>query len=699
MTTPDLIVIVIYSCLILLIGYLASRRVTTTNDMFIGSRKFGKVLACFFSFGAGTSDAAPVGVSRETYRNGFSGLWLALGALFTIPITWFTSLWVRRLRIITGADYFVDRYGSRGLAILYSAFTIYLSAFGGATQFVALTKTVDVIFPKDPARYTDQEKKSVALFREFKTLEAEVKAGRQADIDFARYQELKELSERHVIAPSFPYFNRNAFILVIAIAILFYCFLGGIVSSAFTDVIQSNLLVILSFMLIPVGLMKVGGMAGLHAQLPETVFQIFGSPHLSDWSISFVLVLALTVIFGFGGAAGTFAMIGSSKDDSTARVGAIVGVGLKQLLVLGWALAGVIGLALYSKNTGDADNLWGLMTRELLGPGFKGIMFCALVGALMSTLSVGLVVGSSLLVNNVLKPLVFPDKSDRFYLWLSRGAMVVLLSLCIYVALTINNLVEIMLYSLSLPALFGVPCLFGILNRRVTRSGAWASILLTLIFIIILPFLLPSLDTFRKGPVALLETVPRMVVTRVPADSIDVVQGKADRVGRTVEKQVQTVAEPIFFRAKVRENPADPASAYVGVGKFNIQLYVLHLAGMDLQNKDRATLRTFQYLVGLAFPLFILFLFSYLSKRDTSERLQRFMIRLRTPSVGDPDLDARNLESAYANPDAYRKRKIFKNSDWEMHVPTRFDTIGFFVILAGITTLILIFKAIIGIGA
>ena len=46
------------------------------------------------------------------YRQGASGVWHALQTLFMNPYYWFMNLWFRRVRLVTVADLFEDRFGT-----------------------------------------------------------------------------------------------------------------------------------------------------------------------------------------------------------------------------------------------------------------------------------------------------------------------------------------------------------------------------------------------------------------------------------------------------------------------------------------------------------------------------------------------------------------------------------------------------------
>ena len=56
------------------------------------------------------------------YQNGVSGVWLSLQTLFMPLFFWFMNAWFRRVRLVTVADLFEDRFGTRTLARFYAQF-------------------------------------------------------------------------------------------------------------------------------------------------------------------------------------------------------------------------------------------------------------------------------------------------------------------------------------------------------------------------------------------------------------------------------------------------------------------------------------------------------------------------------------------------------------------------------------------------
>ena len=116
----DILAIVIYFSVTIYIGFRAMRNIKNQEDYFLAGRRFGKLIQTFAAFGQGTSAENAVVMARMTFINGAAAIWQALAWVFGMPIFWFTSIWYRRLRIISLGDFFEERYGSKPMAGFYA---------------------------------------------------------------------------------------------------------------------------------------------------------------------------------------------------------------------------------------------------------------------------------------------------------------------------------------------------------------------------------------------------------------------------------------------------------------------------------------------------------------------------------------------------------------------------------------------------
>lgn len=159
----DIAVVVLYFLAVIYIGFRSMKRVKSQEDYFLAGRRFGKLIQTFAAFGQGTSSESAVGVTTTTFVNGAAGTWSALNVLFATPIYWIASPWYRRMRVMTLADFFEERYGSKKMAAVYVVFQTLLFMLALSLAFNAMSKTIMALTPKTvdqltPAQVTEHER-------------------------------------------------------------------------------------------------------------------------------------------------------------------------------------------------------------------------------------------------------------------------------------------------------------------------------------------------------------------------------------------------------------------------------------------------------------------------------------------------------------------------------------------------------------
>jgi Na+/proline symporter len=419
----DWAVIVAYFVIITAIGLIAGARVRKTGEYFLGQRKFGPWLMIGQSFGVGTHAEMPVSLAGATYTSGASAIWFQWKNLFITPFYWIMAPVFRRIRRTTMAEFTEDRYGSwmGGIYIVFA--TCYLvintgSMLKGAGKVISQATGGDV--------------------------------------------------------------GVNEIVVAMTVLFILYSFVGGLVAAAWTDFFQGVLIIVLSFMLIPLGWSLVGGMAGMHASLEPHFFSLATPSGIGPWAIA---MLTVNGLIGIMAMPHQIAAIGTGKDERTCRVGMFCGNMVKRVCTIGWMLVGLIVAAVVAQGhagaatLGDPENAFGFACRLLLGPGALGLMIAAILAANMSTCSAFLVDSGALFTEGLYRRHIAPGRPDRHYLWVGRVSGVAVTMLGVVYAM---YLVESVLYSFllteTLATFIGISVLGGIVWRRANRWGALASI-------------------------------------------------------------------------------------------------------------------------------------------------------------------------------------------------------------------------------
>ena len=271
--------------------------------------------------------------------------------------------------------------------------------------------------------------------------------------------------------------------IVVAMTVLFilYSFVGGLVAAAWTDLFQGFLIIVLSFMLIPLGWSVVGGLDGMKASLEPFRFSLATPSGIGPWVIA---MLTINGLVGIMAQPHQLAAVGTGRDERTCRIGMFYGNFVKRVCTVGWALVGLIVAAMIAQGhadaalLGDPENAFGFACRQLLFPGALGLMIASILAANMSTCSAFLVDSGALFTEGLYRRRLAPNRPDRHYLWVGRisGFVITMLGV-LYALFLIESVLYTFLLTETLATFVGISVLGGIVWRRANRWGALASML------------------------------------------------------------------------------------------------------------------------------------------------------------------------------------------------------------------------------
>lgn len=419
----DVTVVVIYLAAMLGLGLYQARKIKNTGDFFAGGRGFNKFLMMMHALGTGTHADDPVGVVGAAYKHGLAGIWYTFVYLFVTPFYWLMAPLFRRARFFTTADFFEARFG-KSLGLLYTIMGILTFAVNTGT----LLKGTGII----------------------------ATAVTQGQI------------------PEW------AAILGMTVVFVVYGTLGGLIATVVTESVQGLLIIVMSFLLVPFGLSAVGGFSGLHKILDSSVFSLHAAPSMKEVTIPWIIAGTVISLMGIVSQPHTMEVCSTGKTEFEGRVGFTYGNFIKRLCAIAWAFAGVIVVAMVASGQIPAlgqerEAAFGTAIRALLPSGFTGLMFAAILAAQMSTLSAFMVAASALLSRNLYKRYMRPEATDRQVLGIARFAGLAVVGLGMLFAFTVDSVADALLFFWGLSSLTGVFMWAGVLWKRTTSKGAWAS--------------------------------------------------------------------------------------------------------------------------------------------------------------------------------------------------------------------------------
>ena len=316
-------------------------------------------------------------------------------------------------------------------------------------------------------------------------------------------------------------------ILISAIVVLVYTFLGGLSSAIYNEVLQFFLIVAGFLPLTYLGLKNVGGWSGLKATLgPSYTHSWAGLSHPSanrlgvEW---FGLVMGLGFVLSFGYWCTDFLVIQramAAKSMSAARRTPLIGAFPKMLFPFLVILPGLIAIALPTQpavppharvvvtaeppgkgiipmkvdpSSGkpmldkdgkpqlDYDLAVPSMLLHYFPPGMLGLGLTALLASFMSGMAGNVTAFNTVWTYDIYQSYIRPGATDEHYLWMGRTATVFGIALSIaaaYMANRFNNIMDMLqlVFAFVNAPLFAT-FLLGMFWKRTTGHAAFTGLL------------------------------------------------------------------------------------------------------------------------------------------------------------------------------------------------------------------------------
>ncbi len=724
LTFLDIAIIIVYFIVIVYIAIRAARLVNNREDYFMAGRRFGKLIQTFAAFGQATSVENVTTTTTMVNSNGASGIWAMLaGGLVNLPVFWMTSIWYRRLRLLTLGDFFEERYNSKRMAAFYALCQTIFFVLIAAIGLVAMSKTVSAIASKPLTELNAVERTEYYKAVEREKLETADFALLSAD-QKSRLVELQSLNPKK----EYSYVNENWLIIIVAFVTLLYASIGGLAAAFMVDLIQGMFIILLSILLIPFAMAKInlqfgsegilGSFHTMHKVLPASFMEIWGSPNLIEFSWFWIAGFSIMVIITTAVQANQMTACGSAKDDYTARYGFVSGMLLKRYSSVMWGVVALMTVVLYGGTISDPDYVWGHATRDLLGPlnmGLVGLMIACLIAALMAAKSAFMLTAAALITNNLYRPFR-PNCSENHYIWAGRIFSAMYMIVSAYIATQSKGLFELFKMTMMFNSILAAAFWLGMLWRRSNGAGAWISMVVMFIATVILPFGMPVLPGMRSSEYLSKTTNPIPVSRTYTAREMDVQQrnhalvlwDKLNVVGKSVgerplvlktgekfEKKVLLPKKSIFWSEGIDYSNGTTT----GKGYLKVELVALDRMGWDLSQNSYSLNETFTFLFRIIIPFLMLMLVAFFTKPEEKELLDQFYGKMLTPVVGTLEDDEREMALTRDNPTRFNHLKIFPNSNWEFRKWNREDWVGVIVSCLAVVSVVALLVFIVSLGS
>ncbi|MDE6599788.1 MAG: sodium/proline symporter [Oscillospiraceae bacterium] len=280
----------------------------------------------------------------------------------------------------------------------------------------------------------------------------------------------------------------KAAVIISALIIIAYTFMGGFSAVAWTDFVQ-GLLMFFAIVALPIALISNTQNFSMD-MITSTQKIVADGADASGFASMFrnrsanSIISDLAWAFGYFGMPHILVRFMAIKDAKSVKKSAIIAI-IWVVISLGAAvMIGILG-RVYLDSQGvilsSADQeLIFIRTVKMLFPGLiAGIFLSAVLASIMSTADSQLLVTASAVVNDFFKVIVKKEVSDKVLMWISRGAVMVISVIACILALDPKDSIMGIVSNAwaGFGAAFGPAILLSLYWKRLTLKGTVAGII------------------------------------------------------------------------------------------------------------------------------------------------------------------------------------------------------------------------------
>jgi sodium/proline symporter len=439
----------LYLVAILVVGFVTWRRNRSLDDFVLGGRRLSPFAAALSERASGESAWFLLGLPGAAYVAGFAEFWTVIGSSFGIFFSWYfvarlLNAQTRRLGALTIPDYLESRFGddSRLLRVVAMGIILFFyTAYVGA-QFVGAGKILNATFGLD----------------------------------------------------------ESTGMLLGAVVVVFYTFMGGFIAVVWTDVVQGLLMMMVAVVLPLLGLWALGGPSELVAAISSRTAESLGLTGAEAAAAGVALgrdALAMTAGkagWGFvngvvlGGMMWGIGYLGQPhllvrymaiRSEKEVQTGRRIAVSWVLLSYWGAAFVGILAIALLPDMPADREQIMPLMALKLLPAWLAGLAIAGAIAAMMSTADSQLLVATSAVVEDVYVRLLRPEADAARLLFISRLATLAIAVVALLLAFRTREFVfDAVEYAWTgLASAFAPVLLLSLRWKGMTRWGALAGMI------------------------------------------------------------------------------------------------------------------------------------------------------------------------------------------------------------------------------
>jgi sodium/proline symporter len=396
MDITKVIVLILYVSILFLIGIVASRRIKSMSDFYVGGKNLGFWAVAFSARATGESGWLLIGLTGMGALSGLSAYWVVVGEVLGVAISWWFM--AKRFKRMT------DRY---------KAITVpdFLESHFGSTR-----KTLRIL--------------SATILSVFVI----IYVSSQIDVTGKAFESMMDMNY---------YWGAIIGFLIV----LSYIFIGGFVAAVWSDLFQ-GILMFFGLVLLPIVVyFSMGSGSGIVESLntiDPALTNLWGTSDDTWMNIATMLGFAL-IGLGFLGSPQVYVRFMSIKNEKEIDKGKWVAIIFTLLTDSAAVTIGILGRILFTESGQDPEAVMGIgaeyvlsmLTEDFLPTILVAIYVAIVLSAIMSTIDSLLVIASSAITRDFYQKIFRPNLKDKELTTISRVVTLVMAFIALGIAMMI----------------------------------------------------------------------------------------------------------------------------------------------------------------------------------------------------------------------------------------------------------------------
>ncbi len=481
---------VLYFVAMLGIGvyFFAKSKDTNDKDYFLGGRKMGPWVTAMSAQASDMSAWLLMGLPGSILAFGLGQAWIGIGLAIGTALNWiFVAKRLRKFSRVAGDAITMPQYLSN--------------------RFATTNPTLKII--------------CAIVFM----------------VSFTLYVASAFSAGAKVFADLFPALGVERAMIIFALIILVYTFLGGYKAVCWTDFFQ-GMLMLVALLAVPIAAVSMGNLdasALAPITVGDTVYEF--KPNLFDASWQ-------EIVSGLGWGLGYFGMphilvrfMAIEKPSMMKKSATVAIIWVVITLVAAMAVAYIgrmtIGAELLAN--GNQELIFVRMARGMAHPFVAGILLAAIIAASMSTADSQLLVASSSFTSDIYKPIIRKNASEKETLWVGRLVVILVSIVAYFIASSKGQGAQAVMNMVGnawalFGAAFGPVVILSLFWKRLTYKGALSAIVVGAVADLLWYNFMVGTGVYELIPAFVLGFVVAVVVSlldKKPSDEIIAIYNSA----------------------------------------------------------------------------------------------------------------------------------------------------------------------------